>query len=137
MADAFDKLRSSINRGITTISVKTSSSLEKTKHKTHIESLKNDIRKLYSEVGEMAYNKWVNSDPDCASLERLFEEIQSKQKSIADLSEELNSIDERDNQILGNKTEKAPTAKVICPSCGAGYENPVKFCRSCGFKMQE
>lgn len=138
MADAFDKLKSSLNRGITTISVKTSSSLEKSKLRTHIDSLKNDIQKLYYEIGETSYNKWLNADPDCTALELLFEQIQSKQKSIAELSEELNAIDVRDSQILGTKTEKPASAPAItCPSCGAQYDVPVKFCRSCGFKMQE
>ena len=137
MADALDKLKSSWNRGIATISVKTASSLEKAKLKTHIESLKSDIQKLYFEAGEMSYNKWLNADPDCTNLERIFEDIKSKQKQITELSEELNSIDDRDSQILGTEVEKTPTANVVCPNCGAGYENPVKFCRSCGFRMQE
>lgn len=138
MADAFDKLKSSFNRGITTISVKTSSSLEKTKLKTHIDSLKTEIQKLYSVIGETAYNKWLNEDSDNAPLERMYEDIRAKQKLISDLSDELNAIDERDNQILGTKTEKPAGAPTItCPSCGAGYDAPVKFCRSCGFKMGE
>ena len=137
MADAFDKLKSSWNRGSTTINVKTSSSLERAKLKTHIESLKNEIRKLYFEAGEMAYNKWINGDPDCANLERLFEDIKGKQKTISDLSAELNAIHDRDSQILGTEVEKPPAANVVCPSCGAGYENPVKFCRNCGFRMQD
>lgn len=138
MADAFDKFKSSLNRGIATISVKTSSSLEKSKLRTHIDSLKSDIQKLYFEIGETAYNKWLNADPDCTALERMFEEIKTKQQTISELSDELNSIDERDNQILGTKTEKpAANSNVFCPSCGASYDAPVKFCRSCGFKMQE
>lgn len=67
MSDAFDKLRSSLNRGITTISVKTSSSLEKTKLKTHIESLTNDIQKLYSEAGDLvAFHYAGDSIPRCS-----------------------------------------------------------------------
>ena len=138
MADAFDKLKSSLNRGITTISVKTSSSLEKTKLRTHIESLNNEIQKLYSEIGKTAYDKWANGDPDCAALEQLFQQVQGNQQTIAELTEELNSIDARDNQILGTKTEKAPEPQgITCPNCGAKYETPVKFCRNCGSKMQD
>lgn len=138
MADAFDKLKSSLNRGITTISVKTSSSLEKTKLKTHMESLNNEIRKLYSEIGETAYQKWASGDSDCAALEQMFQQIQSKQQTISNLTEELNSIDERDSQILGTKTEKpAEPQGCVCSSCGAKYETPVKFCRNCGSKMQD
>lgn len=138
MADAFDKLRSSLNRGITTISVKTSSSLEKTKIRTHIESLNNEIQKLYYEIGQTAYNKWCNEDPDNTALAQLFEDVKAKQQTIAELTESLNSIDERDNEILGTKAEKPAAAPgTTCTSCGAVYETPVKFCRNCGNKLQD
>lgn len=137
MADAFEKLKSSINRGITTISVKTSSSLEKTKLKTHMDSLKNEIQSLYYEVGQATYNKWLSTDSNCSAVDQLCSQIQQKQQQITELTEELSAIDDRDNQILGTKTEKAPVANIVCPNCGAGYESPVKFCRSCGFKLSE
>jgi rubrerythrin len=137
MADAFEKFKSSINRGITTISMKTASSLEKTKLKTHMDSLKTENQRLIVEVGELAYKKWYNGDPDCAQLEQLCIQIRTNQQTIQDLTAELNSIDERDNQILGTKTEKVAAPSIVCPNCGTGYESPVKFCRSCGFKMPE
>lgn len=138
MADAFDKLKSSLNRGITTISVKTSSSLEKTKLRTHMESLNNEIQKLYHEIGETAYQKWLSGDPDGSALEQMYQQIRSKQQTISELTEELNAIDERDSQILGTKTEKAPEPQAItCANCGAKYDTPVKFCRNCGCRMQD
>ncbi len=138
MADAFDKFKSSLNRGITTINVKASSFSEKTKIKTHIDTLNADIQKLYTEIGQTAFNKWQNSDPDNSVLLSLFEQIQAKQDNIVQLNNEMAAIDERDNQILGAKAEKPATAPaIVCPSCGAGYDAPVKFCRSCGFKMPE
>lgn len=137
MADnTFDKFKSSLNRGIATISVKTSSSLEKSKLRTHIETLKNEIQKLYLEAGEISYTKWIERNGDCSALEQLFKEIQAKHNTIAELTEELNSIDDRDNQILGLQSEKSAVPEIVCPQCGAVYNTPVKFCRSCGFKMQ-
>ena len=137
MADAFEKFKSSINRGITTISMKTASSLEKTKLKTHMDSLKNENQRLIVEIGELAYKKWYNSDPDCTQLEQLFNKVKENQQTIADLTAQLSAIDDRDNEVLGNKVEKPASPEIVCPNCGAGYETPVKFCRSCGFKMPE
>jgi rubrerythrin len=136
MADAFSKIKSSLNRGITTISVKTSSTLEKSKIRTQIETLNNEIQKLYTEIGKTSYAKWCQADPDCTVLEQLFNDIKAKEENIAALNQELVSIDERDNQTLGTKEEK-PVAQFTCPNCGAGYDSPVKFCRSCGTKMGE
>ena len=136
--DALEKLKSSFNRGITTISVKTSSSLEKSKIKTHIESLTRDIERDIRLVGEAAYKIWSTQDGDFAVLNERCAAIKSKQEEIERLNEELASIDERDNQILGT-TERPEEAapKFICTNCGAQYDSPVKFCRKCGNKMAE
>lgn len=138
--DAFSKFKSSFNRGITTISVKASSSLEKSKIKTHIESLESEIQKMIFSIGEQAYAKWENKDSDFSSLNETFEQIDRKKQEIESLTAELNSIDERDSQILGNaKNEdgtRTDSSVCVCPNCGMRYDEPVRFCRSCGFKLQ-
>lgn len=140
MADAFQNLKSALNRGITTINVKTSSSLEKSKIKTHIESLTRDIERDLSAVGEAAYKLWTDNSQDYSSLQSYFEAIKNKHEEIARLNEQLDSIDDRDNQILGNTAQEVRETvapKFICTNCGSQYGNPVKFCRKCGNKMAE
>lgn len=134
-ADTFGKFRTSINRGIATISVKTSSSLEKTKLKTHIDSLQQEIRKLYYEAGEASYLRWAVPESDGPVPEDIFESIRDKYHQIEELTKELAGIDERDSQILGTQADKP--SQVICPGCGARYDTPVKFCRGCGSKLQD
>lgn len=109
--DAFQKIKSSFNRGITTISVKTSSSLEKTKIKTHIESITRDIQKNISLAGESAYNIWSEGSEDFSSLYVKFEEIKNKYIEIEELKEQLVYIDQRDNEILGNTAKETPVAE--------------------------
>lgn len=139
--DFFSKLKSSVNRGVTTISVKTSSSLEKGKIKTHIDSLQKEIERTYSVIGETAYKIYVSGNADFSSLNPHFASIQQKSAEIDELSAQISAIDERDNQILGNSTPAAApaggSALYICNSCGAKYDSPVKFCRNCGNKMGE
>ena len=70
----------------------------------------------------------------------LAEIIKNKYKEVEDLTVQLSSIDERDNQILGNnmvEETKESIPKYICTNCGTQYEVPVKFCRKCGHKMEE
>lgn len=138
MAEVFQKFKSSVNRGITTISVKTSSSLEKSKIKMHIESLQSDIKKLYSTVGEKFYENWASEASTMDQLPDLLESIKQKKQEIIGLTAQLNTIDDRDNQILGTpKAETAPeNPKFICFNCGAQYDSPINFCRSCGQKLQ-
>ena len=137
--DAISKFKSSINRGITTINVKTSSSLEKTKIRTHIESLRADIEKLFHSIGERAYAGWERQAGEDEGLTEMFVLVKQKKDEIDQLTAELFSIDERDNQILGTmKQEAAPAAgrKITCPECGSQYDDPAKFCRKCGHKLQ-
>lgn len=138
--DAFQKFKSSVNRGIATISVKTSSTLEKSKIKTHIESLNREIEKDLTLIGDAAYKIWSSGETDFSGLFARFEIIKNKYKEVEDLTVQLSAIDERDNQILGNNVvEEAEESipKYICTKCGTQYEAPVKFCRKCGNKMEE
>ena len=140
--DAFQKFKSSVNRGITTISVKTSSSLEKSKIKTHIESLEKDVQKLLFSIGECTYDVWKSSDTDYQKITDKLTAVKQKKDEIERLTAELGSIDDRDNQILGKNQEPSPEESepkkkgIFCPTCGEWYEAPVKFCRKCGQSLQ-
>ncbi len=140
--DALQKLKNSVNKGITTISVKTSSTLEKSKIQMHIETLTRELDKLYRDAGEQAYRAWKTGETSPEEISEYFGRIDERLEAIAGLEVELGSIDARDQQILGTKPEEtakpAPAAKgVVCPGCGAEYAAPVKFCRKCGRNLQE
>lgn len=144
--DKFQKFKSSFNRGVTTISIKTSSSLEKVKIKTHIESINLEIERLIATAGETAYTLWENNESDFSSLYEHFTLIKQKKEEIAQLEKEYDSIDERGNQILGTpSSDKTPVTSagseqvtgITCPNCGSNYAKPVKFCRKCGHKLSE
>lgn len=139
--DVFQKFKSSVNRSVTTISVKASSSLEKTKIKTQIESIEASIQKLIISVGETAYATWESGEKDYASLEEMFVSIQQKKAEIAQLNTDITNIDERDEHILGNNKAEKPTegpaeGEIICPNCSAVCSATAKFCRKCGNKLQ-
>lgn len=140
--DAFQKLGDSMSRAITKISVKTSSSLEKSKIKMHIESLTNDVQRMIAGIGEDVYLLWSKGEPFEQALEVKLEAVRKKKSEIEQLSIELASIDDRDNEILGKKPEAEqkpePTVppKSCCPGCGAECEPTAKFCRKCGNKLQ-
>ena len=135
MADVFGKLKSSINRGITTISVKTSSSLEKTKIKTHIDTLEADIQKLLLASGELSFSIWNGESTDNDKLISYYESVKSKRAEIVELKTELSTIDERDSKILGAEEKEVPAGGCSCQNCGAVFDEPVNFCRKCGSKI--
>lgn len=138
--DVFGKFRSSVNRGIATISVKTSSSLEKSKIKTHIDTLSKEIERDFTSVGEAAYQKWTTGETDFSDLSEQFQTIANKRQTVQELTEQLNSIDQRDDQILGSHTQQSKESApkyVFCINCGAQCESSTNFCRKCGHKIVE
>ena len=94
--------------------------------------LQKEIEKTYTSLGESLYLEWLKVDIDHAVFTERLENIRAKKEEIDNLKMQLNSIDDRDNQILGNGGDKNP---LICSRCGAQFTNPVKFCGKCGSKM--
>ena len=140
--DTFQKIGDSMSRAITKISVKTSSSLEKSKIKMHIESLTKDVQKMLTDVGEEVYALWLNGESSHQLLTEKLEAVKQKKNEIEQLSIELASIDDRDNEILGTKAEAEQKTEVVipqkpcCPNCGSEHDPVAKFCRKCGHKLQ-
>lgn len=136
--DALQKFKSSLNRGVTTLTLKTSSSLEKVKIKTHIDSINAEIETLIVNIGENAYELWENQSTDYAALNTKCEQIKQKIEARTQLETEFESIDERDSEILGANAEKtvdqsaASSDALTCSGCGEVYQTAAKFCRKCG-----
>lgn len=141
MADAFEKFKSSINRSVAAMSVKTSASLEKAKLKAQIDTLTSDVQRMMPAVGEAFYLMWQRGDTDYSRLYEHLEVIRRKKEEIAALNAECAAIDQRNSQIMAAES-KVPTASAmvagnICPNCAANYAEGAKFCRKCGYKLGE
>lgn len=139
--DAFQKIKDSTNRAITKVGVKTSSFLEKSKIKMHIESLTKEIQKLFVDIGEEVYSLWLQGNSSNQEMLEKLETVKSKKTEIEQLMLELGSIDDRDNVILGTKIDEAKEEHVnrqkpCCPNCGSECDASAKFCRKCGYKLQ-
>ena len=152
MADMLEKIKSSVNRGVTSINVKASSSIEKSKLRTHIETLERDIEKLEQKAGITGFEIWKQAG-DYALLDETFRSIQQKKEEIEALKAQFAQIDELNQQILGTAergntpagqaapVQENPSAApaqptVFCVNCGTGYVKAPKFCTRCGCKME-
>lgn len=132
-SDSLDKLKSNLNKGITTLNLKTSAVLEKTKIKTHISTLTTEIEQHESSLGKRIYEAWDN---DRFRLEDFLEELQTIRKKhgrIQTLHQEYDQVDEKERTVLGSAG--ATESVHVCGSCGTSYDAPVKFCPKCGAKM--
>lgn len=137
--DAFQKFKTSVNRGFNTISAKASSSLEKAKLKAKMDSLTKEIDKLYRKIGEKAYLLW-NDGQELQVLEEAFAAVRLKKEEKERLKAECEAIDARELEAdveSAPEENPAPVPQYFCPGCGAGYAEKINFCRSCGTKMSE
>ena len=138
--EALEKLKSSINRSVTAINVKTSSTLEKAKLKTQIDTIQNEVQRMMTAVGEAVYLMWQKEDKDLSKLDQHLEVIRQKKAEIAALEEEIAAIDQRNQQILGDGNTEIPVIAEaapanICTACGTPCPEGAKFCRACGNKL--
>lgn len=142
MADAFEKFKSSINRGVAAVSVKTTASLEKAKIKAQIDTLSSDVQKMMPAVGEAFYLMWQRGDTDFSRLYEHLEVIRQKKEEIASLNAEYAAVDQRNNQIINSGEGAVITASAmvsgnVCPNCGTAYTDGARFCGKCGNKLAE
>lgn len=138
------KIKTSWNKGVTTISLKTSLALEKAKINTHIDSVQKEIDSLYFEVGNLSYKIWQDNLNDFSVLNDYFNSISAKLKEQEILRQEIAKIEDQSNRILGenlisdNNTDKFEfTDKRVCPNCGIEINANANFCRKCGYKLKE
>lgn len=95
--NTFKKFKSSLNKGISTISTMTSNTIEKSKLNTQIDTLEKDIQKIYMSIGEDAYLDWKTDPNKYLEFTKDFEEVVESMEKIQELTIKLNSIGEEDN----------------------------------------
>lgn len=135
---AFDVVKAKINKGITTISLKTNSSVEKAKINTHMESLKTEVDKLKQDIGHKTYILWNAGNFDIAKVESELLTVKEKQEILNELQCKLRDIENREKEILGQMEQdniRNNAEQFFCPNCGSSYTQKVNFCVKCGCKL--
>ncbi len=126
MPDFLDRVRQTVGKGVTTVSVKSKEVLEATKVKSQIDELGQRRKGAIEELGSIAFAQFRQGpfDPErltakCAGIKALDDQIEEKQR-------ELSSIHARAQEALGR-----PQPISVC-GCGADLHQGVKFCGKCG-----
>ncbi len=128
MADFFDKLKDTINKGVATASALTQELIDTTKLKSDICALEAQKKKLLTDLGELAHEMIQNGAIDEGKL-------QVKSSEIQELTVQIRSLEDSivQHQNKSNESSDAGKSSVKC-SCGADLAAGVKFCGSCGAK---
>jgi hypothetical protein len=139
MQTTIDAMKSKINRGITTVSVKTSSSMEKAKLGVYMETVQNDMKKMKQELGCKVYDLWEKDSFEFEEIQADLQAIKEKQTVVDDLQKQIQNIEEQVNSILqkDRSIEELVEEGCVCSSCGSTYARKINFCVKCGNKIMK
>ncbi|WP_270807529.1 zinc ribbon domain-containing protein [Clostridium fessum] len=139
-------IKNTFSKGLTILNVKTANFLEINKIKTYITTLQTEIDTLKMELGRELYQNWAASEtPVSEAMEEKLNLIREKEVQIAEQKRAEAALLEQEKQILGETAQPAAPVYnnpsmpenpvLICPNCGQVYEQPSRFCRKCGTRM--
>jgi hypothetical protein len=155
MAGFFDRVRESLDKGVTAPSVRSKELLETQQVRSKIGALQDQRRSNLEELGKAVFEMMVAGNLDEIALRAKVEEIVAIDKEIAEKEDELTQIRLRAEEALKGDTtpSPAPTAQTFveqtaqpeteaapatksCANCGAQISEAAKFCPSCGSKVE-
>lgn len=128
MPEFFEALKQSIDKGVTTFSVKSKELIETTRINAEIGSLNDRKRALYEALGKDVVALYIQDNLDSES------EIKAKCQTVLDLETEIKQK-EADLRQIRQETDAA-MGIYHCQACDAIYQEDDNFCRKCGTKTK-
>ncbi|MBT9785861.1 zinc-ribbon domain-containing protein [[Clostridium] symbiosum] len=134
----FGKIKESIDKGIVSVSVKSSTYLEIEKLKTKVANVSGKMDMAASEMGAAVYSQWKNGSVNQEYIENVCRNIQAMEKEIQDYQVEIGRLEQEKTKILGgNGPETAYTQAGIICGCGCTNEAGARFCIRCGKPLEQ
>lgn len=132
MADIFDKMFDSINKGVNSVATSSKTMIEKAKINSAIGTLESEKRAIISRLGAQAYNLYKEDKlQNIEELGGFCRQIDQKSDDILAKQEEIKRLDEA----AANASAAGNTEGVFCPNCGSRNNIASKFCSRCGSKL--
>jgi seryl-tRNA synthetase len=126
MADFFDKVVGSINKGVDAVSSKGKELIEIAKLRAKIRDAESNIQNRFNTLGKKVF-KMVNKEILTEeNLKADCEEITALYKKIAELEEAIKQVE------LETLRMRRGAEATACKKCGAPNKAGDKFCSSCG-----
>lgn len=123
------RIKDSIDKGIVSVSVKSSTYLETEKLKTKVENITGKIKAASTEMGAAVYEQWKAGAVKMDYIETMCGHMKEMENEIAGYQTQIDKLEQEKAKILGEEHSKAGG----CP-CTCGYVNEpgAKFCVHCG-----
>jgi len=128
LAEILDKLKEKFDKGVATVSVKSSTILESTKTRGFISTLKEQKQSSMEKMGIDVYSLYLNNELTMDKVLEMCQGIANIDDKIKEKLEELKNIQEEEKKLLGIKEN----ASTITCACGHAIPQNSKFCTNCG-----
>lgn len=133
MSNFFGKLKKNIDKGILTVSEKSSLLVETAKIRGQIAKLEEQNNMLLLELGANVYLAYGNEPLDEEFMAEKVAEIAEVEAALNEKLAELQALNEAD------KAEPMPEVEVeaVTCECGAELQPDSKFCMNCGKRLED
>lgn len=135
MADFLDKLKRQIDKGVTTVTVKSKEALEMTQLRSQVKDLQEQKQRGLEELGNIMYTLYVQG-----KLETEGERVRTKCVALATLDQKIRDKEDEIRQVQLKAQEalgKTPAAPLGVCTCGASIYEGTKFCGGCGKNVDD
>mgnify|MGYP000889080716 CR=1 FL=1 len=131
MTDFIDRVKKNINKGISTVSEKSSLMLETAKIKGQIAKLEDRRSRLFQDIGSSVYATYGSGSLDEWFVAEKCDEIKAVEQAITEKTEELQALTD------GGKPEPVAKESPARCECGAELQPGARFCANCGKQLVE
>lgn len=135
-----EKLKKNIDKGIVSVSVKSSAYLEGEKLKAKISNIREEMEDSLKQMGEQVYRTWKEKQViDEAYITEVCQRVLGKEEEAEGYMAQKEQLEAEKERILkrpGRLESLQAEQGCIC-SCGNVNEAGAKFCRFCGKKLEK
>jgi len=131
----FKKLGETVIETATTVGNKSADLVEQGKLKVQKNQLEGSIKDKKYEIGNLLYNAYIQGiSRDETTLNAIFSEIADLENQISSIEEKFEKIGTKKEQIQPTQEvqEKPVEGKMFCAVCGQEVTPGAKFCKNCG-----
>lgn len=126
MAEIFDKVKHGVEKGISSVSVKSKEVIESRKINKQIDSLQEEIKKAIAELGQTMYTMYAKNSFEQETFQQKCAAISGLHHQVKEKEEELRRLRLETGEALG---------KMYCQRCHVELGEGFKFCSQCGEKV--
>lgn len=154
MRDIFNKLGESLKYTLKEATTQTQKTVDQTVQRKDLLKAKSDLKKLYEELGEKAYEAYRQGQQEavdpvlCDQITKTLQTIEQLNASIENIVREqkdsFNSFkrevktawnDNMAQQARPDVNDEGVEEMKFCPACNAGNNVHAEYCISCGAKL--